>query len=133
MKIPQKDRKTVLVALRGWATDNNVTDKAELRERFYQCVEEPDPVKAVEQVKNAKFNHFLSSIKNDQGLRMAFPVKGRDGNTLIHIIPGSPDLKAVSAVERRLIHNSSSNARTCGPVSLWKAELSGQIVMEFGG
>lgn len=133
MKMTRKQRKTVLAALREWAINNGVTDKSILRQRFDACAEEPDPIKAVEREKNAKFNRFVASIRNERGLRMAFPVKKMDGKVEIHIIPGSRDYNAVSAVEKRLTHNVTGNRHTRRPVAMWKAELAGQMKLDLTG
>jgi len=128
----KRQKKTVLAALREWAMENNVIDEDILAERFYKCIEEPDPMEAVERIKKQKFNSFVRTIRNKSGLRVAFPVKDKDGNTRIHIIPGTPDLEAIVRIEERLTHNATGNNRTRKPVSMWRAELAGQMSFSFG-
>lgn len=118
--------------LRQWAIDNNITDREVLKERFEQCVEKLDPAKTVIQIQNQRFNRFVASIRDKHGLRMAFPVKGKDGNCQIHIIPGSPSLDATAQIESRLAHNSQGNSKTRKPVAEWKEILIRQMSLNFG-
>lgn len=124
-------KKTTLTALREWAMENNIIDEDVLAKRFYQCIEEPDPVESVDRIKKQKLSRFVASIRNKNGMRVAFPVKGKDGNTRIHIIPGTSDLEATVKIEERLTYNSAGNVRTRIPVSQWKAELAGQMALSF--
>lgn len=124
-------RKTLLDALREWVADNNVVDRALLEKRFYQCCEEPDLVKAVEQAKRAKFNRFIASIRNGKtGARMAFPVTEKDGSTFIHIVPGTKDLEAVALIEHRSATQQKGNNKTRRAVKQYKRQLEGQLSLE---
>lgn len=123
-------RKTMLMALREWVTENNIVDRDVLEKRFYQCVEEPDPVKAVAQVKRAMFNRFVASIRNKGGARMAFPVTEKDGATFIHIVPGTKDLEAVAIIEHRSATQQKGNNKTRRAVKQYKKQLEGQLSLE---
>lgn len=126
----RKQKLTVLGALRAWALENNVIDEDVLAKRFYQCIEEPDPVEAVEQIKKQKFNRFVASIRT-KNIRVAFPVKEKDGVTRIHIIPGTSSLEAVARVNERLTKNSHGNNKTRKPVRKYLAELAEQLSLEL--
>ena len=127
----KKRSKSVLVALREWAKENNIIDKVILKERFLQCIEEPDPVDSVRKVKDQMFNSFIASIRNKSGIRVAFPVKNEDGTTYIHIVPGTTDLKAVSRIDERLTRNTQGNDKTRKPVKKYKEKLIEQMSLSF--
>lgn len=127
----KRQRKTVLAALRSWAMESNVIDEDVLANRFYQCIEEPDPADAVERIKRQMFNRFVASIRK-KNIRVAFPVRDKDGITRIHIIPGTRSVDAVARVNERLTRNSQGNNKTRRPVRKYLAELSGQTALDFG-
>lgn len=124
-------KKTVLQKLREWVAENAITDENVIEERFYECIEEPDPQKAVSFVKRVKFRQFIASIKNKNGLRIAFVVKSSDGNRQIHIIPGTPDLEAVSKVEKRLAMNQRGNSKMRQSVRRYHKKLIEQTTLSF--
>lgn len=130
-KQPRKRKPTILQRLREWVAENAITDEEIIEERFYKCIEEPDPQEAVAFVKRAKFRRFIASIRNKEGLRMAFIVKSSEGNRQVHIIPGTPDLEAVAKVEKRLAMNQKGNGRTRQPVRRYQKKLVEQTILLF--
>jgi len=121
--LSKKRNRSAIAALRIWAIENSITDNSVLEDRFYQCIERPDPVEAVNRVMSLRYNSFLASVRNKDGIRIAFPVKNSDGSRSIHIIPGTSDLSAVAIVDARLSHNSQGNNKTRKPVRKYKEKL----------
>lgn len=128
-KQPKPRKRTTLQALRNWVREENIRDEEVVWERYFKCVDKISAEDAMATVMRQKFLRFLASIRDERGLRNVFPYTDKHGDRRIHIVPGTPDMEAVAAIDGRLARNQQGNRRTRRPVRKYRKELAEQIVL----